>query len=576
MFRSSLLGLALLLLSLVGHSYGQEGLCFSSGFGCFSALTLNQGSPAPGVFFSNGSFFGIHNQFGGTVKISGANVTINPRASFELDASGNLVIVPGIPADKCQLLFDEAFLPFGFDFAGNPVGTYSITMEVDACDGTVIASQKATISIIPPVPPPPPAQPLQLRGLLDNGKTQTVTVPINGSVDVHVPLGAVLTLAPLDPNNAPVPASFSIGTQVVDSTVEATAIFPSNVIYGYSQVEPAQQSFQSVHEGSTVITLNPNADFAPISINVKVEAPDQLGTSHIELDSFIIPLANKTGILPQYIKGQMAQESGKDFNPKAYRYEPLSPYVGDFGVISRFGTAASPKVGNFRSNRSPYSSYRFGVPNGDCLNPNGLPQGVSVIPDDITPRSIYAFNSPTPTAEEMLSLNNARAGWSNFNPRNYQTVQTALAAGDHCPINFIAQTSLAGSYGYLQIMYVTAVGKMRWAGTTDGARNPSLLFDTPANIAKGGGSVDLAADYLRGVFWTVDKGDAQDPQFNTQKDMEDIFLEAWVRYNGAEAYGPLVLKKTRRYPPQDLPANPKPLFDNIKAPGGCASDCPSL
>ena len=216
--------------------------------------------------------------------------------------------------------------------------------------------------------------------------------------------------------------------------------------------------------------------------------------------------------------------------------------------------------------------------NGDLLAPNGLSRGASVRPEDIAPRVIYQIIDPQTgitralspidqppdqyvTCEEILLAGNNKAHWSQFNPGNFNFVMNRLAQGDNTPINFTAQTSLAASYGYMQIMYVTAIGTMGWSGVQSGAQNPSYLFDTPANLQIGGGSLELGNSYLRRLFRHEDPADAAKPAFDAQSDLEDVFVAVWGDYNGNKTtYPQSVLGKTRHYPPQSDPANPKPIF----------------
>ena len=141
-----------------------EGVCFSSGSNCEQSVGTLTSLPR----FFNNSFFGVHIPFDAKVQVIGANVTITPAVIFGPDG----VIIPGIPADQCQNMIDNAFLPFVFDFSGNAPGSYAITLQVVKCDGTVIASGAHTLVVFPPVTQPPPPQLFQLSLGKDEGSLQ--------------------------------------------------------------------------------------------------------------------------------------------------------------------------------------------------------------------------------------------------------------------------------------------------------------------------------------------------------------------------------------------------------------------
>jgi hypothetical protein len=55
---------------------------------------------------------------------------------------------------------------------------------------------------------------------------------------------------------------------------------------------------------------------------------------------------------------------------------------------------------------------------------------------------------------------NPNQNYATNNPGNFMAVQAAFQNGDACGSLWTAQTSLAASYGMIQVMYVTANDKM--------------------------------------------------------------------------------------------------------------------
>src|SRR6266404_765066 len=124
-------------------------------------------------------------------------------------------------------------------------------------------------------------------------------------------------------------------------------------------------------------------------------------------------LAHNNGVPPQFIKGQVTQESG--FDPTAYRYEVLSV---DLNYIS--------SSQNLRS-QIPYSSYRLATS-------DGLAAGDSILPADISPRSIYNItvngvirpigqSDALVSAKDIYDTNDSVQAWSNNSPKRAAAVE---------------------------------------------------------------------------------------------------------------------------------------------------------
>jgi hypothetical protein len=233
--------------------------------------------------------------------------------------------------------------------------------------------------------------------------------------------------------------------------------------------------------------------------------------------------------------------------------------VGDYGVISRFGTPQKPKDGNLRT-VDPYKNYILKT-SADYLALQGLPRGPLLKAADVAPRTKYKICCDATTGQlrtinpsdippggdqfvdflNILFSNDDKANWSSNNSANYKVVMDAVFRQDWGPIEFTAQTTVAGSYGLLQMTYVNAVSKLNWQGNSDGAKNPSFLFDTPSNLKNGGGSIGIATEDLRGIYRKAYKAGATIPLFAAPSKLDQTFVRVWDRYNGKPTYGPAVL-----------------------------------
>lgn len=397
-------------------------------------------------------------------------------------------------------------------------------------------------------------QSLQIEATLLTPSKPAETTSASGTPEAHVPLGSKFQLRLIQPSQSGPPtgiaSTFTLGSPTFQGTLSPNSVFPNNVILSYTQPANDTGQFQAVHLGSQMMTITPNdTSQQPVTLTVVVDQPAALGSRHPEVDALVIPIADRKGILPQYVKGQMHQESGGNFNPNAYRYEPLAPYVGDFGVISRNQ--------DLRTQTDPYSHYRLATQT-DCED-DALAAGDALITNDISPRERYLIcpqgqcRNITAADQFVVALDiinaNPSQNWRTANPRNYRIVQQAAANGDACNSIWTAQTALASSYGFFQVMYVTATDR-HWPGADGALKNPSLLFDTADNLAIHGGSSELGTDIVEQAVVRLDPGDSANPQFDTETDLQDIFKDGWSTYNASSSYPSLVLSKSNLYPPQ--------------------------
>jgi hypothetical protein len=363
----------------------------------------------------------------------------------------------------------------------------------------------------------------------------------------------------------PIQATFALSdanVSIPPASDNIQPLFPNNVVIEFDQdKQDTIKKFQAVHLGTVNVTITPtDTSYAPVTVDVTIQNPKQLGQTDNYYDARIITLANSRGIPPQYIKGQIKRESG--FEPKAYRYEPLGSDFLSFG----------PNGGNMRT-QSPYADYRLAVNDGVAdLNSKPwptaspatqLPQGADLIPADVAPRSttrpaylmcalgliiqgsgedtcVGGSTTVLPTSDtppqfvsvrELVDVN-ASQNWLT----NVGTALRTRLTNNPSLMDFTAQTDLAASYGLLQVMYPTAISPMGWTGV-NGARNPSYLFDYPdSRIDTGTSSLPLGTGYFaRYSFVKANgRGLSTNPGFDgpqPSQDFAQVFEDAFNVYN---------------------------------------------
>jgi len=383
------------------------------------------------------------------------------------------------------------------------------------------------------------------NGPADPG-TETTPVTEDAMATARFPLGSTffIQLAEMEEGTevpVPIESVFTLGAASITPAITEPALFPDGVVIEFDRAVASEiKFFAAVHLGSVVLNITPtDPSMSPVSVQVTVNQPLRLGSSNNEFDERLLDLGHRRGIPPQLLKGQVRKES--DFDPEAYRYEPLSV---DLEYVSR---------GQEIRREKPFSLYRLATT-------DGLAQGEDIITDDISPRSIYSIRRkgtvrPIDDADQFVSAleifreNDARHNWSNENQARTQRVED-----DPSLLDFTAQTPLAASYGLLQILYSTAIAPMNWAGVGPlKRRNPSLLFDTPANLESGGGSLELGSGYLRRVFLKANPlVSVSDPELFDSSAFEAAFERALNVYNRRKPtgpYGDLVLNFSRQFEP---------------------------
>jgi hypothetical protein len=383
----------------------------------------------------------------------------------------------------------------------------------------------------------------------DDPGTETAPVNEDDMATARLPLGSTffIQLAEVEEETGmpvPIESVFTLEAASVTPVIAGPTLFPDSVVIEYDRAAASQiKFFTAVHLGTVRLIITPtDSSIPPVSVEVTVTEPLALGNSSNEYDERLMDLGHRRGVPPHLLKGQIRQES--NFDPKAYRYEPLTV---DLGYVSRGQTIRT---------QEPYSLYRLETD-------DGLAEGTGIVADDISPRSIYRIRregmlrpisneDQLVSAREIFEENDARHNWL----RSASPTLQARVVENPTLLDFTGQTPVAGSYGLLQILYSTAIAPMNWAGVgEDGRRNPSLLFDTTENLEMGGGSLELGSDYLAFVFPLANPlVFVTDPQLSNPMTFQIAFERAFNLYRGSknfenDPYGPSVLSFSQQFEP---------------------------
>jgi hypothetical protein len=370
--------------------------------------------------------------------------------------------------------------------------------------------------------------------------TETTTPVTGGETAATIPLGAIFSLQlgnKMDDTISPIDSTFSISDQHTNPSISEPTLFKDHQIIEFDKSSSDTiKSFQAIHLGDALATISPSDGSSPVKVRITVVPPAALGTSHNDVDDVLVDFAHRRGVPPHLFKGLVRRES--NFRPDAYRYEPLKV---DLGAVSHGA--------NVRANL-PYSRYRLATADGLAL-------GTDIIASDISPRSRYSIVRlgvlrPIAPADVLVSAleiyqhNDHSSHWAIANPMAAHSV-----AVNQNLLQFTAQTPLAASFGFIQLLYTTAIAPMGWRGV-DGDQNPSFLFDLPEN-RDGGGSLEAATGYLRRVYASANPSVSQtSPDFPSAIDLAESYSRAFNVYNHSSAigrYGPNVLGASTEYLP---------------------------
>ena len=532
------------------------------------------------------------------------------NGNVQLLPDGSILQLPGIPADHCQNVLLNQYLPFDFSFQP---GTYTATVSVIEC-GTDLVLGTATANVVSlPTPAPQSYQNFDFEVQDENGtvlsqsvlqispatSAQSVTLPqqivklgelFNVQVSTQSAPGLVTTAESVtDAVEASHPINSSIFSQV-------TELFQGKVVVHFpSQSSSSVQSFFPIHSG----TVNLHFAVQGIDLILPVQVVNchaatdnctaQLGSSppgsvYTQFDDLLMQYADRSGIPPQLLKAQITRESG--FNSNAFRYEPLSidfaqiaaPNGGTpFGVLQQrafapwalatsknCGIVIQPQGANLdltSDDATARQKYKLTLgPNGDarCRMRNGLVTVPSrpIAPTDTEPSMDNVFyTNDNPTSNNWSAIASSQTSERFY---NYQV--------DNPP--FTSQTVIASSYGLHQLLYQTAVG-MGYIDQNRLGLSPGNLFD-PAT------SLDLGTEYLAQMF--VLSGGTEQSDYVDRPDFQYQFAPALRAFNAGAGkkkgisvpeaknncpspppnskfvYACTILKKTPNYDPVSLPA----------------------
>ncbi|HSP17598.1 MAG TPA: hypothetical protein VLV78_22830 [Thermoanaerobaculia bacterium] len=281
----------------------------------------------------------------------------------------------------------------------------------------------------------------------------------------------------------------------------------------------ADHRFLAVHSGTVnahFAFINGGKSFAftvPFRVS-NCQAGDcvpQLGPAPDTFDSLLIKFADRNGVPPQLLKAQIAQESS--FNPRSFRYEPLSVDFGHIAAPTRkgtvpFGVLRNPAFAPWALAQSSNcatvtvaqgAKLKLGSADATAREKYKLAHDargsaicrVTSVADVINPNVITAADT-LPSMENVLYTNDddSKSNWVQAASNKSTTAQRFFDYQvDHPP--FTAQTVIAASYGLHQLLYETAVGMgFKDAGV---GRPPGDLFDKTT-------SLDLGTEYLASKF----------------------------------------------------------------------------
>lgn len=381
----------------------------------------------------------------------------------------------------------------------------------------------------------------------------TVTVPLGAEFAVGLEKGVPEAG---DIVGTQVTAQFTLSDQA-EEPVATSTLFANTVVFSYApKVHEVLKKFQAVHLGEAKLSILPDGDAQPTTLTVKVVPPAHLGADTLWVDDDVIKAAHMTGMLPQNVKGQMRQESpGQIGPPDNYVYEPcrdldtVQPLITTDPYVHF--TSPDPKGDQLQSeDLNPRNQYnRLSDDDLQRLYGNGQPltgppyPSISITGADtnIPIASIFAAND----CRRLDKTNKCHgANWSSTCPG----VSNQIKANNYAGSRMVAQTPLAASYGWLQVMYYEAItegwlGAIINASTGERSRAPHYLFDTKSNLANEGGTL-FFGNYLNAKHYKTEVGDWGDANaFTTSqafdKDirlMYHVYNRAWHSKTGSTPY----------------------------------------
>lgn len=408
----------------------------------------------------------------------------------------------------------------------------------------------------------------------------------------EVPVETVMLEMPQAVNAPPIQSEFFS---------QPAVLFPDNVLIQFTSTP---EQFFPVHSGTAQVAITFQAEGANQQATVSVQTTScpsgatdcfTLGNTKNRFDNDMIRFADLRGIPPQIVKGHVDREASneeidgrREYVADSYRYEPLTVDFANFST----GFIRNPLVQtNLRSDRR-FEAFRLeSFP--DSEEENGLPQGSGFaalaeedkdkllklrekfnvllvdgqpLRDFLSPESTITGNlvlrraessDPPISMENILTQNEEQQHWAfgldqqgNFTIPlpSFRTYIRYRQIGDPTrgiPAGspFTGQTVLAGSYGLMQMLYVTAVDLLGFTDDEDVGRPPSLLF-RPTTV------LDLGTEFVTQEFRSEFSEPAQTPNFRDLDDFNQKMANSLQQYNpNMRGYGPNIIERSRSFFP---------------------------
>jgi hypothetical protein len=418
--------------------------------------------------------------------------------------------------------------------------------------------------------PPPSASDFRVQNLTANGSSPAVRAATSGLV-ATIPLGTRFTLTLQDHlSSGAIKSSYALGQASLSNAQIDPSLYPHDALLVFNANESeATKTLQAMHLGTQLVVATPDDSSIPRqTITVKVIRPDHVGSTHgsitldgstFDLDAKIIDWADRRGVPPQIIKGIIDRETGSKYLPLEWRYEPL---VTDWDEFSPLGRTDS--LGQYGRAKPEYAPYRMEY---DTADPRGH---LLVDAEDVHPRAVlyldHAANTRISDAEPMVTaytIVSQNDFWQNWIKNLASQAKKARLTSDKIAqtLSWTAQTTLASSYGLMQVLFPEQFGEgnqsFGYSGI-DGKRRPYYLFDAPANIGPGGGSIPTGSGLF--VFkyrWETNLNETSEysPQYKSPSDLDADYVKGLKGYNGSvycnsgTCYGADTLRRSQNYLP---------------------------
>jgi hypothetical protein len=402
-------------------------------------------------------------------------------------------------------------------------------------------------------------------------------VGVKSTTTVRIPLGRTFSIrAKTKAANGTwrdLPSTFALGSTSVFNggpPHPEQTLYPDYPMFLYSTPPDAATRFgQSLRLGDGRVTIIPDDPaIGSVIFNIESASPSRLGATTSNntttWDGTISEQGHQRGIPPQYLKAIADHESG--WNTTSWRYEPSA----DRNYVAPYRRSASLPHNDYVLPAPAWDSGGMSI--GRWLCPSSVNPGCGFSIDDLSPKSVLSYRRgntrlPIPALDVNANITireicdgNPQQNWpcpppppppfaasgimpllrTGLRPATQRTHPTAPPD----PWRIIANPHMASSYGLMQTTWYSVIENRIWEGSTPtGANflrlNPSLLFDTNANIARGSASLIVGANELRYQFVFRNFGrDTQrsiNPSYGTVAAFRAHMRAAVMGYNGGGA-----------------------------------------